>query len=252
MTDHDNNENAYENYTNYYNTNRHNINRHNINLNEIVVNNNNNNNYDQHHRQPQRRIANLQEMRQQMKLTMDTFIDHYNFYNVTRGNGLTQHQSDVARFQYLCAVGNIEHLRKWIDDYIRNHTTSQFHFMANQPTQIPYLGLNYNLYPIFTATLWNNDPELIRFLYSYGLQLNINDQFGHFPEEAIHHLNYFHPISHLFPNATSLFHQNNINDDFDPTHLIRDAADFQNVIREIRIIVGEIATPENWTPIHHQ
>jgi len=187
-------------------------------------------------------------MRRQMGLTMDTFIDHYDFYNIARGNGLRQHETDSARFQYLCAVGNIEHLRKWIDDFIRNHTISEFHFMANQPTQIPYLGINYNLYPIFTATLWNDDPQLIRVLCSFGLRLNINDQFGHFPEEAIYHLNYFHPIAHLFTNATLGLQQNN-NDHFNQTHFIRNGENFQNVIREIRTIVGEIPPPENWTPV---
>ena len=201
-----------------------------------------------------RRVTSLAEMRCAMRVDFEFFIEYEDFYNIARGQGYNRQQADAARFQYLCAVGNIEELDKWITDYIRDHGENEFYFMANRPIRIPQL--QYSLYPIVTAIMWNDNPELIRYLSSYGLEINITDERGHYPEEAALDLPYFNPVAHLFPNTPALFQENlnvvinnNNNIDFEPQQFIRDAADFQDVIREVQFITGERNPPVGWEPV---
>ena len=206
-----------------------------------------------------RTVASLAEMRRAMRIDFEFFIEYEDFYNIARGQGFNRQQADAARFQYLCAVGNIEELDKWITDYIRDNDNgeNEFYFMANRPIRIPHI--DYSLYPIVTAIMWNDDPQLIRYLCSYGLEINVNDELRRFPEEAAIALPYFNPVAHLFPNTPALFqgnlnvvitnNNNNNTINFQPQHFIRDAADFQNVIREINYITGERIAPAEWQPI---
>ena len=217
-------------------------------INNLNVNANNLNNLNNlNNRQRlgrERLLANLHQVKQQMRLNYENFIGHYDFYNIANGCQLRQENADYARFHYLCAVGNIEELQKWIDDYIRNHNFREFYEMANRTTYVHYV--NYSIRPMFTAVLWNDNFELIRFLYSYGLELNLTDQYGHFPEEAIAHLPYFNPVAHLLQNS-DVFGLNQ--DNYPERRLIRDANEFQNVIREIRSIVGEVEPLNDWQPV---
>jgi hypothetical protein len=191
-------------------------------------------------------ISSLIHMRQAMELAPEFFIVHEQFYNLTAANGLTPAQADAARFQYLCAYGNVEELNKWVTDYVREHGINEFYFMANRPTRIPYL--DYSLYPITTAIMWNDNPLLIRYLCSYGLELNITDEHRHFPEEAALLLPYFNPVAHLLPNA-QLPNARLLNPYLPNYTYIRDHNDFQNIIREVNIITGERAMPLGWEPI---
>lgn len=224
------------------------LNDYNLNNNVNHDNNFNINNINRNQQRPIRRIlTSIHNAKHAMRLHFNQLINHYMFYDIARENNLTLEQTHYYRFHYLCAVGNIEELQKWIEDYIRNNSYQEFYALANRPLYIHYN--NYYLSPIFTASMWNDSPELIRFLYSYGLELHTTDQYGNFVEDAINYLPYFNPIAHLFQDR-NIFGQNRVN--YPEHRLIRDSTEFQNVIREIRIISGEMRPFDGWQPVQRR
>ena len=83
--------------------------------------------------------------------------------------------------------------------------------------------------------IWNNDPNLIRLLHSYGANLSQRIQNGLYPEEQLQYIPYFNHLEYISQN----------NEDISVVD-IRIIEDFVSSINEIKYISGEMNTPNNW------
>lgn len=216
-----------------------NVNRNNANQNqnaEPFVNQNNFNVQQPRHRQFN--IIPLRDARNQAGFD-DGFVSYENFINMTRPLELQQAELSISYLNYLCAFGNVEEARGWIQNFMNVHGRYALYVLVNTFMFIP--EINYEMYPLFTAVLWGN-LEMIRMLCEYGAQTNVFDNYQHYAEEAILHVPYVHPVAHLFHQQHAAFPRLRINQ-------YRDHQEFTHIIQEARIIAGEIPRPVNWHSI---
>lgn len=148
-------------------------------------------------------------------------------------------------FHYILVIGNLFHINSWLVKYINTHSMDSLETMINTPISIPikYNGKKdvYILYPINSYSMWNDDPNGVRLLASFGSEICTCDNFGYYPEESIQNISYFHPIPFLIDQDQD---QDGI-DENKVQFYYRNRKEFTNVINEIRYIAGEDVSM-NW------
>ena len=163
---------------------------------------------------------------------------------------------EILYFHYLLVIGNYRSIHKFIVDFINTSSIDNFERFVNSPLYIPVNKKNgklyykneeninkiYHLYPVTTYIMWNNKPDILRLLITFGTTLDKTDNFGYYPEEAIKFIPYFNPVPHL-----DKFEQYNIIKDNDMNKKIyyRNIDEFKQVINEVRYITGEDVS-YNW------
>ena len=195
------------------------------------------------------RIFNILSLREAREMAgFDNFINFEDFQNIiTRDNSTNENNQinqaylSITYLNYLCAVGDVEIAEQWTQNFLNIHGKYALFVLVNSPMVIP--DINYEIYPVFTAALWGN-LGMIRLLCELGAQTNILDQYNYYVEEAVFHTRvpYVNPIAHLVNQNIAV----NIRI---PLGNYRDYNEFIDVVREIRIISGEIIQPINWLPI---
>lgn len=183
---------------------------------------------------------------EEQPIEWETFYNFYKKNNHFYGKDFIK----ILYFHYLLIIGNYICLHKFIVDFINSSSIDNFEKFVNYPLYIPIHKINnkkyyndeifinkiYHLYPITTCMMWNNKPELVRLLVSFGAVLHQSDNLGYYPEEAIKHIPYFNPINYL--------------ENFERYYIIKERKsnekiyyrkieEFKNVINEARYIAGE-------------
>lgn len=182
------------------------------------------------------------------------FNSFYKFYS--ESYNYNKDYIEMLYFHYLLVIGNYMSIHKFIVDFINSSSIDRFEKLVNSPLYIPVnkkdeklyynneenINIIYHLYPVTTSIMWNNKPEILRLLITFGTTLDKTDNFGYYPEEAIKFIPYFNPVPHL-----DNFEQNNIIKDNDMNKKIyyRNIDEFKQVINEVRYITGEDVS-YNW------
>lgn len=163
---------------------------------------------------------------------------------------------ETLYLHYLLVIGNYIGIHKFIIDFINSSSIDRFERFVNSPLYIPIckkdgklyynnetrINKIYHLYPVTTSIMWNNKPEILRLLISFGAVLDKPDNFGCYPEEAIRFIPYFNPVPHL-----DNFEQYNAikNNDVANKIYCRNIDEFKQVVNEVRYITGEDIS-QNW------
>jgi hypothetical protein len=162
---------------------------------------------------------------------------------------------EMLYIHYLLIIGNYTSIHKFIIDFINSSSIDNFENFINLPLYIPIHKIGnkeyynnemsgdkiYHLYPITTYIMWNNNPDILRLLVSFGTVLDKTDNLNYYPEEAITHIPYFNPIPHLEKiEKYSVIENMNKGDIY-----YRNIDEFKNVINEVKYITGEDVS-KNW------
>jgi len=158
---------------------------------------------------------NLHLIKEQFNLVNIMSVDIFN--NIS---GVMNINSNLLYLHYICAIGNINIIENFLIDMLNTHEREYYLILINTPIYIR--EINYYLYPIFTAAFWNTEHDIIRLLYSYGMNINLRDNYGFSIEEAIINIAYFHPIEYFSQNINF---QNNI--------IYRNNSEFADIINII-------------------
>ena len=169
-------------------------------------------------------------------------IDTTNFMNslfnqVLLSTGTTSRMdSSIIKLQIICLVGNAFELKSFLNDFLRKEGAIATEFLVNSQMKA---GINvsycspFYMTPIMCSILWNDEPELIRILYSFGAKLESVDLNYNFPEERLQLIPYF---DHVSNNGIGR----------NPFPMWRDMNCFKNIIQEIRRLTNEEVSPVQW------
>lgn len=191
----------------------------------------------------------LKDIKQKYGLETNNILEYETFYNFYTYD---KHYIDRLYFNYIIMIGNYMKIHKFIIDYINNTSIYVFETFVNSPLYVPmslkHNNMNhsdgvYHLYPVTTCMMWNNDPQLLRLLITFGAVVHEQDNFGYYPEEAIRHIYYFNPIPYL-----DCFEQHKDIEKYNKTHY-RDIKEYTNIINEMRYISGEDICKDWFYPI---
>jgi len=173
------------------------------------------------------RVISLSEVKR--CLTVDTKTDSSKFFfNQTFSKNLFE------KFSYYLHYIIMVKFPKDLSIFLENHYKSYGQYATEIFVNYPLVCMaDKNIVtPLMCASMWTNDPVMVRILYQWGADFSLTDVNGRYPEEKygtyyINHLN--HIISH---NNFILG--------------IRNHKDFTNIITEIKYITGESKPPSNW------
>jgi len=144
--------------------------------------------------------------------------------------------SSIIKLQIICLVGNAFELKSFLNDFLKKEGAIATEFLVNSQMKA---GLNisycnpFYITPLMCTIIWNDEPELVRILYSFGAKLESVDLNFHFPEEKILTIPYF---DHISNNGIGRC----------PFPMWRDLSCFRNIIQEIRRLTNEEVSPIQW------
>ena len=211
---------------------------------------------------PTRNTISLSEIRELYGFDKrEKIIQKDSFYKFYEKYGFDYHFIERLYIHYLLALGNYMDIHKFIVDCINSTSIYWFETFINSPLYIPIdikknkvyynretkIDKVYHLYPITTCMMWNNKPELVRLLVSFGTVLDKTDNLGYYPEEAIRHIPYFNPIPYLekFEEFSFIVDMKIKHENGDEKIYYRNLDEFKHVINEVRYITGEDVS-YNW------
>ena len=178
---------------------------------------------------------------------LDESIDFSTFCNNLKNmndiNLYSEKYIQQLYFHYIISVGNYYQVHKWIAEYIDKYSIDTLNQFINLPIYLPVtfgknkIKTSYDLYPIVTCAMWNNNTELIRLLVSFGAVIDISDCYGFYPEEALQYISYLYPLPFML--STKDYNIDNI-------LYYRIVEEFKEVIKELKCIAGECVS-KNWT-----
>lgn len=220
------------------------------------------NNGNDNSNKPIRESISLSEIRELYGFDKrEKVIQKDSFYNFYEKIGFDNHFIKRLYIHYLLVIGNYPDIHKFIVDYSNLYSIDSFEIFINSPLYIPiHIKKNkiyynnetkidkiYHLYPITTCMMWNNKPELVRLLVSFGAVLDKTDNLDYYPEEAIRHIPYFNPIPYLekFENYSFIADMNMKDENGYQKIYSRNIDEFKNVVNEVRYITGEDVS-HNW------
>jgi len=191
---------------------------------------------------PRNRVT-LEEAKEQIygfkiveQIEPSSFIN--GLYNqIIMATGITSRMdSSIIKLQVICIIGNTIELKSFLDDFLRENGIIATEFLVNSQMKaginISYCNPFY-ITPLMCSIMWNDDPELVRILYSFGAKLESVDLNFHFPEEKILTIPYFDHVSTNGIGRYSIPVWRNLNC-------------FKNVIQEIRRLTIEETSPVQW------
>lgn len=194
-------------------------------------------------------IISLNDIKQICGFNSKNIINYnvfHNFYNSYCK--FDSHHIKRLYFHYIIAIGDYMNVNNFIINYINSTSIYAFESFLNTPLYVPILLNNksdtYNLYPITTCVMWNNDPQLVRLLIMFGGVVSEQDNFGYYPEETIQHISYFNPI----PFLDNFKQHENIKKINETIHY-RITDDFNKIIDEMKYITGEKINKDWFYPI---
>ena len=154
---------------------------------------------------------------------------------ILSGNGNKFCTIAQVRLQALCIIGNLDALKKFIQEFSTNYGVVATELLLNGHIRsgngIPHC-YNFYMTPIFAALLWNDNIEIIRLLYSYGASICVGLD-NVFPEEKLHTIPYFNHLSSTW--GAEIY----------PQPMWRLISEFTPVISEIRVLSGELPYSTN-------
>lgn len=159
-----------------------------------------------------------------------------NYFIIANNNSLTRVDIAMVRLQALCVVGNIEALRNFLVNFVESFGATAVELLLNSSIKVGNGILHctpFLMTPMLGVMLWNNNPELVRLLYSYGAKANYSDINNIFPEEKLMTIPFF---DHLLGQGWGGFN----------TPFWRDISEYKDVIEEIRALSGEFINNPNW------
>jgi len=149
---------------------------------------------------------------------------------------LTDIDIAMIRLHMYCIIGNLGALNKFIISFTAAHGAIATKLLLNTNIKVAN-GVShcpaFFMTPIFCALLWNNDPQIIRLLYSYCAKPNSPDINNLFIEEKFHSIPYF---NHINTNQNK------------PDIYWRDINQFSMVAQEVRALSGEHIFDNSWVP----
>ena len=157
-----------------------------------------------------------------IELTYNYFMNHPSL--------LYKHERYSAYLQYLIMFST----PKNVNSIIKEHDSLYGEYATKMLINYPFVcSISKNIItPLMCATLWSNDPEMVRVLSHWGADFSQMDVNGKYPEEkyASHYVNH---LNHLLA----------------PNHFIiglRTSRDFCEILHEVRILCGMIEKPLGW------
>ena len=169
-------------------------------------------------------------------------VDPINFINslynqVLLSTGTTSRvDSYIIKLQIICLVGNAIELKRFLNDFLRKEGAIAIEFLVNSQMKagihVSYCSPFY-ITPLICSIIWNDDPELIRILYSFGAKMESVDLNYNFPEERLQLIPYF---DHVSNNGIGRA----------PFPMWRNTNCFKNIIQEIRRLTNEEVRPIQW------
>lgn len=159
-----------------------------------------------------------------------------NYFILANNNSLTRVDIAMVRLQALCVVGNVEALRNFLVNFVESCGATAIELLLNSSIKVGNGVLHctpFLMTPMLCVLFWNNNPELVRLLYSYGCKPNYSDVNNIFPEEKLMTIPFF---DHLSGQGWGGFN----------TPFWRDISDYKDVIQEIRALSGEFINNPNW------
>jgi len=149
----------------------------------------------------------------------------------------TEMEKLVIRLHVLCTVGHIDSLRHFIEMFARRHGPPCVELLLNSHMMISVPGRRpLALTPLLSVLMWNDSPQLVRLLYSWGAALHDHDEQGLFPEEKLAYIPYFCVFSHSYA----------LQGDQGYFALGRLMSDFTGAINEVLVLSGEMSPPQGW------
>ena len=155
-------------------------------------------------------------------------------YALLANPSLTDIDIATIRLHMYCVIGNIDALKKFILSFTQTHGFYATKFLLNTNIKAGMGIINcspFHMTPMFCALLWNNNPLIIRLLYSYGAKPNSPDINNLFIEERFFSIPFF---NHINPNNSPIYW--------------RDLSQFSLIAQEIRGLSGEHIFDKSWIP----
>ena len=143
-------------------------------------------------------------------------------------------QRQVLTLHVLCVVGVPGILERFLIDFRQMYGGVATELLLNASIflHIECVG-PVAVTPVLCALMWNNQPQVLRLLYTYGAYLHIPDESGIYPEEKIALTPYY---NHLFVPPTK------------NGYYWRLQNDYAVCVQEAGMIAGEVQAPMNWEP----
>jgi len=149
----------------------------------------------------------------------------------------TRMDIDQIRLHVLCTMGHFDCLRDFIETFANQYGPFALELLLNSSITIPVPGRRMlAMTPLLSVLLWNDAPQLVRLLYSWGAAVHIYDENGLYPEEKMGDVPYFNTLSPSYA----------LQNGEDHLMLARNRADFGNVTGEVVTLAGEMEPPPGW------
>ena len=169
-------------------------------------------------------------------LNVSSFIDSMHKMVLLKTGTQSRMDSNIIKLQIICIIGDLFTLKNFLSQFLSENGALATELIVNSHVKA---GINmmycnpFYMTPLLCCLLWNNDPELIRVLYSFGAKIDSVDLDYIFPEEKGMLIPFF---DHISGNGFGQF----------PFPMWRDSNDFKDIFLELNYLTNEEVSPLNW------
>jgi len=154
---------------------------------------------------------------------------------------LTKSLFESIYLQIIIMFSTSEYLYHYLSTFMKQNGEMATTFLLNSSitdnTLNPFHAITFT--PLVVASLWQNDPDVIRILYQFGADISVINTNGLYPEEIHSAIPYYNHLSYYLKYK---------NQDLPNNHVwgLRLINDFISVINEIKVIAGEVNRTPDW------
>tara|TARA_B100001540_G_C15794531_1_gene637002 strand:- start:1247 stop:1876 length:630 start_codon:yes stop_codon:yes gene_type:complete len=169
-------------------------------------------------------------------INLPGFIDSLHKTVVFQCGTQSRADSNIIKLQIICMIGHPTILKEFLSKFLSENGVVATELIVNSQMKAGINILHCNPFyitPLLCCLLWNNEPELVRILYSYGAKMDRVDLDYTFPEEKTMTIPYF---DHISTNSFGQF----------PFPMWRDSNDFKDIFLELNRLTNEETSPVHW------
>ena len=185
-------------------------------------------------------LTDLEEIKNQLRNVINPHISQFDI-RVLNQNTTPYYEADLVylHIQIMFADAN------QVDIFLRNYCNLHGFYATTMFVNHPLIDTenHMNVTPLDAATLWSDDPHMIRILYKWGADTSIPNANGHYMDDNDNNMNMLPYRNYL---SRYVLMENIDPHNYPPIRGRRIYNQFYNILNELRYITGSLIPPQHW------